>query len=420
MRKLLVLLIFGSWATMSWAWASPTPPSPELWMMDSDGTDQRVLADRSDGFYGYGPDSSWSPDSGRIVTSGLLIIDVGTGALTDLGSGRGPNWSPVGDQIVFSDTTSTPSFYDERLYVVDADGSDRRLLVDTGELDSNAAWSPDGSKIAFVSGPGSGKEGQVFVVNADGTGLRQLTTAGSLYLPPEWSPAGNRLVFGTFGYVLYMINVDGTDEQSLGAGHSSQPAWCPDGTLYFAGRPTDQDELGIYAVNAPADFEFVVKGSYPDCSPSGRLAFTSSNGDIHIVDPGEAGTQNLTASDGRSDSYAHWSPDGTKIAFSSAANFPEPIMVERRLTLSLRKHLLASGRLTLGSDSDCYTRVKLQRLTDGGWRTVKRVSSGFDQGFRARIPDHVGSYRAVAARRLSVFGEWDCLRAVSAITRHRH
>lgn len=420
MRKLLVLLIFGSWATMSWAWASPTPPSPELWMMDSDGTDQRVLADRSDGFYGYGKNSSWSPDSGRIVTSGLFVIDVGTGALTDLGSGRGPDWSPVGDQIVFSDTNSTPSFYDERLYVVDADGSDRRLLVDTGELDSNAAWSPDGSKIAFVSGPGSGKEGQVFVVNADGTGLRQLTTAGSLYVSPEWSPAGNRLVFGTFGYVLYIVNVDGTDEQSLGAGHSSQPAWCPDGTLYFAGRPTDQDELGIYAVNAPADFEFVVKGSHPDCSPSGRLAFTSSNGDIHIVDPGKAGTLNLTASDGRSDSYAHWSPDGTKIAFSSTANFPEPIMVERRLNLSLRKHLLASGRLTLGSDSDCYTRVKLQRLTDGGWRTVKRVSSGFDQGFRARIPDHAGLYRAVAPRRLSVFGEWDCLRAVSAITGHRH
>jgi Tol biopolymer transport system component len=321
---------------------------------------------------------------------------------------------------VFSDTTSTQSFYDERLYVIDADGSDRRLLVDTGKLDSNAVWSPDGSKIAFVSGPGSGEEGQVFVVNADGTGLRQLTTAGSLYVPPEWSPDGNQLVFGTFGYVLYMVNVDGTDEQSLGAAHSSQPTWCPDGTLYFAGRSTDQDELGVYAVNAPGDFEFVVKGSYPDCSPAGRLAFTSSNGDIHIVDPGEAGTANLTASDGRWDSSAKWSPDGTKITFTSTANFPESTKVERRLTLSLRKHLVASGRLTLESDSDCYTRIKLQRLADGGWKTVKRVSSGFDQGFRVRIPDRAGVYRAVAPRRVSIFGEWECLRAVSGITRHRH
>jgi Tol biopolymer transport system component len=420
MRKLLVLLIFGSWATMSWAWASPIPPSPELWVMASDGTDQRVLADSGDGFYGYGPDSSWSPDSGRMVSSGLFVIDVETGALTDLGSGRGPNWSPVGDQIVFSDTTSTQSFYDERLYVIDADGSDRRLLVDTGKLDSNAVWSPDGSKIAFVSGPGSGEEGQVFVVNADGTGLRQLTTAGSLYVPPEWSPDGNQLVFGTFGYVLYMLNVDGTDEQSLGAAHSSQPTWCPDGTLYFAGRSTDQDELGVYAVNAPGDFEFVVKGSYPDCSPAGRLAFTSSNGDIHIVDPGEAGTSNLTASDGRWDSSAKWSPDGTKITFTSTANFPESTKVERKLTLSLRKHLVASGRLTLESDSDCYTRIKLQRLAGGGWKTVKRVSSGFDQEFRVRIPDRAGVYRAVAPRRVSIFGEWECLRAVSGITRHRH
>lgn len=419
MRKLLILLILGSLA-MPWASASPPPPSPEFWVMSSDGTDQRLMADSSDGFYSYGPDSSWSPESSRIAISGLSIIDVGTGGLTDLGSGRDPAWSPVGDQIVFSDPITAEGSYDERLYVIDADGSDRRLLVDTTELASNAAWSPDGTKIAFVSGPGSGEEGQVFVVNSDGTGIRQLTTAGSLYVPPEWSPDGDRLVFGTFDYVLHLVNVDGTDEHSLGAVDSGQPTWCPDGTLYFAGRPTADAELGIYAMTGQDAFEFVVDGYDPDCSPEGRLAFSSRKGDIHVIDPGEAGTPNLTTSDGRLDSYADWSPDGTKIAFTSTENFPEPVPVNRGLTLSLRKHLVASGRLTLESSSDCVTRVKLQRLTGGGWKTVKRASPPYDEVFRVRVPDRAGFYRAVAPRRVSVFGDWECLRAVSGITRHRH
>ena len=111
MRKLLVLLIFGSWATMSWAWGSPSSQPRAL----GDGFRRHrpaSIADSSDGFAGMDR-FSWSPDSGRMVSSGLFVIDVETGALTDLGSGRGPNWSPVGDQIVFSDTTSTQSLSDE-------------------------------------------------------------------------------------------------------------------------------------------------------------------------------------------------------------------------------------------------------------------------------------------------------------------
>jgi hypothetical protein len=94
--------------------------------------------------------------------------------------------------------------------------------------------------------------------------------------------------------------------------------------------------------------------------------------------------------------------------------------VERNLTLSLRKHLVANGRLTLESASDCVTRVKLQKLTDGGWRTVKRISPPFDEVFRVRIPDRAGFYRAVAPRHFSHFGDWECVRAVSGIARHRH
>ncbi len=80
--------------------------------------------------------------------------------LTDDGGSYGPSFSPDGSRIVFSsigdeghlsDTTG-PSGLD--LYVMAADGSGRRRLLD-GNEDVSPAWSPGGDQIAFVRGGGS-------------------------------------------------------------------------------------------------------------------------------------------------------------------------------------------------------------------------------------------------------------------------
>jgi len=85
------------------------------------------------------------------------------------------------------------------LWVVAADGSDRRRLTDSGAgIDYSPTWSPDGKRIAFrtTRGSPSGPDpSNIFIINTDGSGQRQLTpprgaVAGGLF--PAWSPDGSR------------------------------------------------------------------------------------------------------------------------------------------------------------------------------------------------------------------------------------
>jgi TolB protein len=77
------------------------------------------------------------------------------------------------------------------LFVLDADGSNHRLLVGSPELDQAADWSPDGKRILFTrfnpDSPGS----SVWVVNVDGTGVRRLAAG----IAGSWSPDGSRILY---------------------------------------------------------------------------------------------------------------------------------------------------------------------------------------------------------------------------------
>lgn len=86
-------------------------------------------------------------------------------------------------------------------------------------LKTQASFSPDGTKIAFIS-TASG-EAQIYVANADGTNVKQLTS-GAVNAQPVWSPDGTRIMFSSnrakkdgTEYELYTMNADGSDQQML-------------------------------------------------------------------------------------------------------------------------------------------------------------------------------------------------------------
>ena len=157
-----------------------------------------------------------------------------------------PMWSPDGTKIAFISNRN----YEFALYVMNADGSNSHRVTDVLEP-GEPAWSPNGSKIAFSLGRrgtfGFDKPfADIYVVNVDGSGLTQLTRNAGLNSSPTWSPDGSKILFTHYRpcrndaeVAIYVMNADGSDTRLLtnnpnSCGQYSSPRWSPDGTKIVA------------------------------------------------------------------------------------------------------------------------------------------------------------------------------------------
>ena len=235
------------------------------------------------------------------------------------------------------------------IWTIDADGTHARALLRDAYAPS---WSPDGTRLAFVSRR-SGDE-EVYVARADGTGVRRLTKLPGPDLSPAWSSDGRRLAW-SHNAEIWTMSASGAGKKRLvgkaAAWHEHHsPTWHGAALVYSSTRVS---AFNTELFRAPARRLTFTKGSdgvfgddsMPDFSPNGRrIAFTSNRdqqGEIYVMNADGSGQKRLTRRPG--DDWApRFSPDGTRIAFTQ---LPGTIWTMNADGTGLRK-------LTAGTDAD--------------------------------------------------------------------
>jgi hypothetical protein len=242
---------------------------------------------------GEGPDG-WYGLSNIGLGGRLSPVAPCPGRTTWCGEVESIDWSPDGKRLALSVTSFARANAFNGVHVVNpATGRDQQIVnclppeCDWLDLD----WSPDGSRLAFVSVVGGRSNGSISLINTDGTGRTFLETpTGGSDSSPSWSPNGNWIAYAGVdedGSAVYAIRADGSQGRLL-ARHGSGPAWSPDGT-----KIAYRTKCGVKLI-----------------TPSGK-----------DVTPPSARKCNAIGVPGLGPPV--WSPDGRQIAISGRASAPD-------------------------------------------------------------------------------------------------
>jgi Tol biopolymer transport system component len=181
----------------------------EIWVVNADGTRAHPLR-KTPQLWEF--DVDWSPAGDRIAftdlrrgsiwgrlrvmsTDGKILHSIDPGSAHNTAM---PDWAPDGRTLAFVKWPNRMNdggiFRDAEIWVTTSSGSTRQLTRNTVS-DTSSAWSPDGSKIAFVRGsddivlaPEKRSAAEIYVMNADGSGVTRLTHNKVGEGSPVWQP----------------------------------------------------------------------------------------------------------------------------------------------------------------------------------------------------------------------------------------
>lgn len=317
---------------------------------------------RADRFSGGGTNYSrsfveWTPDGDRLAFEfehQLWVVDrTGHELVRLLDANPGPrrtsrfrdgfhaDISPDGQQVVYTSCDhrsndpipaidgiiyeqGTPAWRERshlnyELAVVDIDGGAPRRLTNDTRFDHFPSWSPDGTRIAFISAaadrhPSEHHELQIYMTSPGGGGVQDgdLSFGYVSSSPLAWSPDGERLAFRN-GDLVFTVMTDISAERPTGTLETRPPA------LPAGGNAMPQRDASMVTEIGPSNIP-------PTWSPDGEWILTASGEGaayalIAVQADGQASKPIVTLSSIGVNVpvvEAAWSPDGSKIAFVAA------------------------------------------------------------------------------------------------------
>ena len=225
-------------------------------------------------------------------------------------------WSPDGTEIAFSSERDG----DLEIFLMDAYGADLRQLTQNGVHDSRPDWHPDGSKILFCSERDGNRE--VYFIAVDGSNPTRLTFNGSYDADdaPKWSADGQQIVFSR-GWgnsrEIWKMDADGANQTQLTFNSAAEvnADWSPDASKIVFNSDRDGSHQ-LYVMNADGSNQTALTSGgtiddYPDWSPDGEhILFRSKrdgNYEIYIMDA-DGQNQTNVSNNPSEDHDARWSP----------------------------------------------------------------------------------------------------------------
>ena len=203
-------------------------------------------------------------------------------------------WSPDGTRIAYV------SFENKKpvIYVHSLASGQRIVVANFKGSNSAPAWSPDGRKLAVVLSKDGGS--QIFTVNADGSGVQRLTTANGINTEPFYSPDGQSIYFTSDrggSPQIYRTSAGGGDAQrvTFEGSYNVSPRVSPDGkTLAFISRR--EGGFRLAAMDLASRQVQILTDSYKDESPS-----FAPNGRMILIatEIGGRGVLSAVSTDGR-------------------------------------------------------------------------------------------------------------------------
>ncbi len=237
-----------------------------------------------------------------VVKSGsqfkLQIADAdGQGAATALTSNEpiiSPVWSPDGSRLAYV------SFEKKKpvIYVHSLASGQRQVVANFKGSNSAPAWSPDGRRLAVVLS----KDGnsQIYAVNADGTGVQRLTQSAGIDTEPRFSPDGGSIYFTSDrggSPQIYRMGASGGDVQrvTFEGSYNVSPRPSSDGkSLAFITRRDGRFQLAVMDL-ASKQVQILtdsVKDESPSFAPNSRMVLIAT-------EIGGRGVLSAVSSDGR-------------------------------------------------------------------------------------------------------------------------
>lgn len=267
------------------------------------------------------------------------------------------------------------------VYSMKPDGSDQKNLTKSDMMEFDPAFSPDGKTIVFIAvkiseKQGAMPEGGLFTMNADGSERKKLVEFKGLGSTPVFSPDGKKIAFTSFAldlmamqppkFSLQVIDADGKNKKEVGEGIVS--GWSPDGKQLLVTRIAEGEGFDPFLYIMDADGKNAKKLSdgkamFATFSPDGKkIACIAEVGgdqpDLIVMNADGSDRKQLTKTEDV-ELAPQWSPDGKSLYFT---RFPKNLANPLEANVSIFR-IDADGKnekaLTMGKGMNAMTGCSL-------------------------------------------------------------